>query len=95
MIWETGGATRKARLEGGFRHEEDILAAGTENVSRPALELRLPRCDLIGVHIELLRKLSKCAIALDGSKPSRTELHAFTHGTSCPSRPRRTSPKCP
>jgi hypothetical protein len=26
---------------------------------------------------------------------SRTRLHAFTHGTSCPSRHRRTSPKCP
>jgi hypothetical protein len=25
---------------------------------------------------------------------SRTRLHAFTHGTSCPSRHRRTSPKC-
>jgi hypothetical protein len=26
--------------------------AGTENVSSPALELRLPRCDLIGMHVE-------------------------------------------
>jgi hypothetical protein len=26
---------------------------------------------------------------------SRTRLHAFTHGTSCPSAVRRTSPKCP
>jgi hypothetical protein len=26
---------------------------------------------------------------------SRTKLHAFTHGTSCPSRLKRTSPKCP
>ena len=26
---------------------------------------------------------------------SRTRLHAFTHGTSCPSRHRRTSPKYP
>ena len=26
---------------------------------------------------------------------SRTRLHAFTHGTSCPSLLRRTSPKCP
>ena len=26
---------------------------------------------------------------------SRTRSHAFTHGTSCPSRHRRTSPKCP
>src|ERR1700675_1275623 len=25
---------------------------------------------------------------------SRTKLHAFTHGTSCPSLLRRTSPKC-
>jgi putative SOS response-associated peptidase YedK len=26
---------------------------------------------------------------------TRTKLHAFTHGTSCPSRLRRTSPTCP
>ena len=26
---------------------------------------------------------------------SRTRPHAFVHGTSCPSRLRRTSPKCP
>src|ERR1700716_2973068 len=26
---------------------------------------------------------------------SRTKLHAFTHGTSCPSLLKRTSPKCP
>ena len=45
-----------------------VATAGSENVSRPALELRLPRCDLIGVHVELLRKLSQCAITLDGSK---------------------------
>jgi hypothetical protein len=31
-------------------------------------ELRFPRCDLIGVDVELLRKLSQCSIALNGGK---------------------------
>jgi hypothetical protein len=45
------------------------VAAGTENIGSPALvELRFPRCDLIGVQVELLRQLSQCSIALDGSK---------------------------
>src|SRR3979411_769819 len=42
-------------------------APGTQPLRCPALELRLPRCDLIGVHVELLRQLSQCSIALDGS----------------------------
>src|SRR4030081_1422217 len=44
------------------------LAAGTEHIGCPFLELRLPRCDLIGVDVELLRKLSKRSIALQGRK---------------------------
>ena len=40
------------------------LAAGTEHIGCPFLELRLPRCDLIGVDVELLRKLSQGSIAL-------------------------------
>jgi hypothetical protein len=27
----------------------------TENIGSPALELRFPRCDLIGVNVELFR----------------------------------------
>ena len=38
--------------------------AGTKNIGRPALELRFPRCDLIGMDVELLRKLSQCSIPL-------------------------------
>jgi hypothetical protein len=34
------------------------VAAGTENIGSPALQLRFPRCDLIGVDVELLRQLS-------------------------------------
>src|ERR1700687_4986953 len=44
------------------------LAAGTEHIGCPFLELRLPRCDLIGVDVELLRKLSQGSIAFDGRK---------------------------
>jgi hypothetical protein len=58
----------------------------TENVGSSALELRLPRCDLIGVNVELLGKLSQGSIALDASKrylrlesrclvPARSSLH--------------------
>jgi hypothetical protein len=40
----------------------------------PALKLRLPRCNLIGVNVELLGKLRQCPIALDGGKrPPRLE----------------------
>jgi hypothetical protein len=35
-----------------------LATAGTEHIGCPFLELRLPRCDLIGVDVELLRKLS-------------------------------------
>jgi hypothetical protein len=38
-----------------------LAAAGTEHIGCPFLELRLPRCDLIGVDVELLRKLSQFA----------------------------------
>ena len=36
-----------------------VAAAGTENIGSPALELRFPRCDLIGVDVELFRQLSQ------------------------------------
>ena len=45
-----------------------LRCAGTENIGGPALELRFPRCDLIGVDLELLRQLSQRSIALDGGK---------------------------
>jgi hypothetical protein len=39
--------------------------AGAENIGSSALKLRLPRCDLIGVDVELLCKFSQSSIALD------------------------------
>ena len=45
-----------------------VAAARTENIGSPALKLRFPRRDLIGVDVELLGKLSQCSIALDGGK---------------------------
>src|ERR1700731_5305645 len=65
------------------------LAAGTEHIGCPFLELRLPRCDLIGVDVELLRKLSKGSIALQGRKrylrlegrrvvPARSSVHGLS-----------------
>ena len=38
--------------------------AGAENISSSALQLRLPRCDLIGVDVELFRKLSKSSMVV-------------------------------
>src|SRR5437870_5640894 len=40
-----------------------LAAAGTEHIGCPFLELHLPRCDLIGVDVELFRKLSQGSIA--------------------------------
>jgi hypothetical protein len=56
------------RLHVDGRLGRSVAAAATENIGSPALELRFPRRDLIGVDVELLRKLSQCSIALDGSK---------------------------
>ena len=61
------------------------MTAGTENISSPALKLRFPRCDLIGVDIELLRKLRQRSIALDGGKrhlglESRCVIPAWSSG---------------
>ena len=46
-------------------------ASGINKLTEPAPswpELRFPRCDLIGVDVELFRQLSQCSIALDGGK---------------------------
>ena len=45
-----------------------VAAARTEHIGSPFLDLCFPRRDLIGVDVELLRKLSQCSIALDGGK---------------------------
>jgi hypothetical protein len=41
---------------------------GTENIRRPALQLRLPCRDLIGVDVELFAQLTQRSIALDGDQ---------------------------
>src|SRR6202023_2621134 len=42
--------------------------------------------------VQMFHQTATCGSPTSGS---RTRPHAFTHGTSCPSRHRRTSPKCP
>ena len=56
------------RLHVDGRLRSSAAAAGTEYIGCPFLKLRLPRCDLIGVDVELLRQLNQCPIALDGGK---------------------------
>jgi hypothetical protein len=46
------------RLHVNRRLHRSIATARAENIGGPALELRLPRRDLIGMHVELLRQLS-------------------------------------
>ena len=40
-----------------------------QNIDGATFKLRLPRCDLIGMDIELLGQLCQRPIALDGGKP--------------------------
>jgi hypothetical protein len=56
------------RLHVDRRQGRGVAAPWTEYTSRGALKLCLPRCDLVGVDIELLGKLSHRSIALDGGK---------------------------
>ena len=53
------------------------------NIGSSTLELCFPRCDLVGVDVELLRQLSQCSIALDGRKaglwfPARSSAHCLS-----------------
>jgi len=66
---------QRLHVDGGLRHS--VAPEGTENISSPALELRFPRCDLIGVDVELLRKLSQCSIALDGNRGQKFIFRLF------------------
>src|SRR5258706_3475835 len=43
-------------------------ARSPENITSPTLELRLPRRNLIGVNIEMLRQLSQRSVAVDGGE---------------------------
>jgi hypothetical protein len=64
-------------------------SAGTKNIGRSAFELRFPGHDLVGMHVELLRKLRKRSIAFDGRNghfrlesrcvvPARSSLHGLS-----------------
>jgi hypothetical protein len=50
--------------------------SGPKTSATPALQLRFPRCDLIGMNVELLRQLSQCSIALDGPQAPTFALKA-------------------
>jgi len=56
------------RLHVDDRLPGSAAAARTEHFGCPFLKLRVPRCDLIGVDVEMLRQLNQCPIALDGGK---------------------------
>src|ERR1035437_2931818 len=77
------------RLHVDGRQSRSVARTETENIGSPALKLRFPRCDLIGVDVELLRKLSQRSIALDGGKrhlrlegrcvvPARSSAHGLS-----------------
>src|SRR6476659_6808695 len=74
------------RLHVDGRCSSTAAAAETEHIGSSAVELRFPRCDLIGMDVKLLRQLSQRSIALDGGKrhlrlegrcvvPARSSLH--------------------
>jgi hypothetical protein len=50
------------------RRHRGLPAARTEHIGSAALKLRLPRGNLIGMHVEQFGKLCQCPIALDGGK---------------------------
>ena len=54
------------RLHVDGRELRRCVAAGTEYIGSSTLKLCLPRRDLIGVDVELFRKLRHRSIALDG-----------------------------
>jgi hypothetical protein len=56
------------RLHVHGRLRRSVADARAENIGSPALELRFPRRDLIGVDVELLRQLSQCSVALDAGE---------------------------
>src|SRR5436190_8255836 len=83
------------RLHVDGRRRGSVAAAGTEYIRCPFLKLRFPRCNLIGVDVELLRKLSQCTIALDGREchlrlegrcvvPARSSLQSGRNSTYRP-----------
>ena len=78
---------QRLHVDGWLRRS--VADASTKNIGSPALELRFPRCDLIGVDVELLRQLSQCSVALDGGErhfrlesrcvvPARSSAHCLS-----------------
>jgi len=62
------------RLHVDGRLCRSAAATGTKNIGSTALKLRLPRCDLIGVDVELFCKFGQCSVALDrGNRNLRLE----------------------
>jgi hypothetical protein len=68
-----------------------------EHIGGAPFKLRFPRCDLVGVDVELLRQLNQCSVALDGGKrylrlecrgvvPACSSAHRLSRfaGQSCP-----------
>jgi hypothetical protein len=50
------------RLHVDRRLDRCAANPGTEHISGGTFELRLPRCDLVGMDVELLRKLCQCGV---------------------------------
>jgi hypothetical protein len=66
-----------------------VAAAVIETIGRPIFELRFPTGDLVGMDVELLRKLRDRSIAFDGRNgyfsfesrcvvPARSSLHGLS-----------------
>ena len=59
---------QRLHVDGRLRRPVTAAGAGAENIGSTALKLRLLRCDLVGVKVELLGKLGQRSITLDGGK---------------------------
>ena len=96
---------QSGNLRGRPKGSRNILTYVKEHLNKkiPIIEggktRKAPRAEAIA--IQLVNQAAKgepnssnrtCRFPASGS---RTRPHAFVHGTSCPSRLRRTSPKCP
>jgi translation initiation factor IF-2 len=76
-------------LRAGTLFRPTLLGRRHEHADRSVEQLGLPLRDLVGVNVELLRQLSQCSIALDGSKrhlrlegrcvvPARSSAHCLS-----------------
>jgi hypothetical protein len=78
--WQQPVESRCGAVAVGRTYLLPPLSSGGASLVQPWLRLHTPRIE------------PDMQISASGS---RTKHHAFTHATSCPSRLRRTSPKCP